>query len=74
MNTPQNTPQPQETGVADVRHVREKIAKQHGGNLAEHIAESNRIAEALREKLRLGPVVPPPAPPSRRSPRSGTEG
>lgn len=67
-----NTPKPEEeTGVADVRRAREEIAKQHGGNLAEHVAETNRIAEALREKLRLGPVVQPPA---RRAPRSGTHG
>jgi hypothetical protein len=70
-NTPANTPRPDETGVTDVRRARETIARQHGGNLAEHVAESNRIADALREKLRLGPVVQPPA---RRTPRSGTEG
>ena len=71
MSTPTNTPKPQETGVADVRRVREEIAKQHGGDLAEHIAESNRIADELREKLRLGRVVQPPP---RRARRSGTEG
>lgn len=60
-----------EIGVADVRRVRESIARQHGGNLAEHVAESNRIAEALREKLCLGPVVEPPA---RAASRSGTRG
>jgi hypothetical protein len=62
--TAPDTPKPHddrdESGVADVRPVREKIAAQHGGNLAEHAAESNRIAEALREKLGLGPVVQPP--------------
>ena len=66
-----STEKPDETSVADVRRVREQIARQHGGNLAEHAAESNRIAAELREKLRLGPVVEPPA---RRTPRSGTEG
>lgn len=71
MNRPVNTPRPEETGVADVRRVREAIAKEHDGNLAEHIAESNRIADELRKKLRLGPVVQPPA---RRAPRSDTEG
>jgi hypothetical protein len=62
---------PEESGVTDVRRVREKIAAQHGGNLAEHAAESNRIAEALRDKLGLGPIVQPPP---RQSPRSGTGG
>ncbi len=64
-------PHAEDTGVTDVRRVRESIARQHGGNLAEHVAESNRIAEALREKLRLGPTVQPPA---RATPRSGTQG
>jgi hypothetical protein len=62
---------PEESGVDDVRRVREAIAKQHGGNIAEHVAETNRIVEELREKLHLGPVVQPP---SRQKPRSGTEG
>ncbi len=66
-----NTPKPQETGVSDVRRAREEIARQHGGDLAEHVAESNRIADQLREKLRLGRVVQPPP---RRTPRSGTQG
>ena len=66
-----SSPKPDETGVTDVRRVREAIARQHGGDLAEHVAESNRVAEELREKLRLGPVVQPPP---RRKPRSGTEG
>jgi hypothetical protein len=65
------TAKPQESGVSDVRHVREEIAKQHAGNLAEHVAESNRIADELRDKLRLGRIVQPP---TRRTPRSGTEG
>ena len=60
---------PEETGVADVRRVCEAIAREHHGNLAEHVAESNRIADAVREKLRLGPVVQPPTHPA---PLSGT--
>ena len=62
---------PEETGVADVRRAREAIAKQHGDDLAGHVAESNRIADAVREQLKLGPIVQPP---QRRKPRSGTEG
>jgi hypothetical protein len=65
------TAKPEETGVADVRRVRELIARQHNGNLAEHVAESNRIADALRDTLRLGPVVQPP---THRVPKSGTQG
>ena len=75
MPTPQPSPKPQptsqDTGVADVRRAREAIAKEHGDDLAGHVAESNRIADALREELKLGPVVPPP---QRSKPRSGTEG
>ena len=37
--------------------VREQIAAQHKGNLAAHVAETNRIAEAFRDRLRLGRVV-----------------
>lgn len=66
-----NASKPEETGVTDVRRVREEIARQHSGDLAGHIAESNRIAENLRRKLRLGRIVQPPP---RRTPRSGTEG
>lgn len=66
-----DSPKPEETGVTDVRRVRESIARQHNGNLAEHVAESNRIADALRDRLRLGPVVQPPA---HHAPKSGTEG
>jgi hypothetical protein len=69
MNT--DSPKREDTGVADVRRARESIARQHNGNLAEHVAESNRIADALRDKLRLGPVVQPPG---SRTPRSGTGG
>ena len=73
MPSPHPSPKPQreETGVADVRRAREAIAKQHGDDLAAHVAESNRIADVLREQLKLGPVVQPP---QRRRPRSGTEG
>jgi len=69
MNT--NHPIVEETGVDDVRRVRESIARQHNGNLVEHVAESNRIADTLREKLRLGPVVQPP---TRLARKLGTEG
>ena len=61
----------EQTGVDDVLSVRAKIAAQHKGDLAEHIAESNRIAEEVRRRLRLGPVVKPP---ENRPTRSGTTG
>ncbi len=57
------------TAVDDVRHVREQIARQHRGNLLEHMAETNRIFEQLREKLNLKVVLP-----SNDSRRSGTDG
>lgn len=50
----------EETGVDDVRRVREQIAAQHQGDLAAHVKETNRIAEQARQRLRLGPVVKPP--------------
>ncbi|MFI5381635.1 MAG: hypothetical protein ACHRHE_20245 [Tepidisphaerales bacterium] len=71
MNPNQPAHREEETGVDDVRRVREQIARQHDGDLAAHVAETNRIAEGLAERLRLGPVVQPP--PGGRQ-RSGTEG
>jgi hypothetical protein len=42
----------EKTGVDDVRRVREAIARQHKGNLAVHIAETNRIAREVAESRR----------------------
>jgi hypothetical protein len=64
-----NSSNPQPTAIDDVRRVREAIARQHQGNLREHMAETNRIFEQMQAKLKLK-VVPPPADPR----RSGTEG
>jgi hypothetical protein len=63
-NTP-NSPEP--TAVDDVRKVREAIARQHQGNLHQHMDETNRIFEQLREKLNLKETAPPA-----KTPRSGT--
>jgi len=63
-----NTPEP--TAVDDVRRVREKIARQHGGNLREHVEETNRITAGIRAKLKVK-VVPPSGPVPR---RAGTDG
>ena len=71
MNPNEQSGDDERTGVDDVRVVRERIAVQHGGDLAAHIAETNRIAEELRDQLRLGPIV---SPPSRIKRQSGTEG
>lgn len=60
---------PEPTAVDDVRRVRERIARAHGGRTAEQVRESNRIAEQLRERLNVRIVAPPPA-----EPRSGTGG
>ena len=60
----------EETGVADVRRVREKIAAQYHGDLRQHIADTNQIVEPLIEKLGLKQGIP--ARQDHR--RSGTEG
>jgi hypothetical protein len=57
----------EQSGVDDVRRVRERIAAQHKGDLAAHVAETNRIAENVRRRIRLGPVVEPPPTKKRRS-------
>lgn len=61
--------QPEPTAVDDVRRVREKIARAHGGRTAEQVEESNRIADELRERLKVRIVAAPPA-----ERRSGTGG
>ena len=48
----------EETGVADVRRVCEKIAAQYHGDLREHIADTHRIVEPLIEKLGLKQDIP----------------
>jgi len=47
------------TAVDDVRLVREKIARQHAGDMREHVKESRRLAKGLRKKLGLKLVSPP---------------
>jgi hypothetical protein len=49
----------QSTAVDDVRLVREKIARQHAGDMREHVKESRRLAKGLRKKLGLKLVSPP---------------
>jgi hypothetical protein len=51
MNKPQHTQE--ETAVGDVRRVREAIARQHGGNLRAHVAETNRLFERVAPSLGL---------------------
>jgi hypothetical protein len=48
------------TGVDDVRLVRERIADEHQGDLAAHVAETNRLADEARKHYRLGAVVMAP--------------
>ena len=68
---PQNKTDPsEETGVADVRRVREKIAARYHGDLREHIAETDEIVEPLIERLGLKQGVPA----RQDDRRSGTEG
>ena len=61
---------PERTAVDDVRRVREKIAREHGGNLRKHVEETNRITAGIRAKLKVK-VVPPSGPAKR---RAGTDG
>jgi hypothetical protein len=52
MSDPKNNTDPSDdTGVADVRNVREKIAKQYNGDLKKHVAETNAIVDPLIERL-----------------------
>jgi hypothetical protein len=48
------------TAVDDVRRAREAITRQHGGNLRQHMDETNRIFQEMRGRLNLK-VVPPVA-------------
>jgi hypothetical protein len=60
----------EDTGVADVRRVREKIAAQYGGNLKKHAAQTTKMVEPLIEKLGLKQGTPI----RKNGRRSGTEG
>jgi len=67
----QNKTDPSEdTGVAEVRVVRNKIAAQYNGDLRKHVADTNRIVEPLLEKLGLKQGVPARS----NDRRSGTDG
>jgi hypothetical protein len=61
----------EDSGVADVRLVRQKIAAQYNGDLRRHVAETEQLVEPLIAKLGLKQGVPA-RPDDRR--RSGTEG
>jgi hypothetical protein len=47
------------SAVDEVRLVREKIARQHAGDMREHVKESRRMAKDLRKKLGLKLVSSP---------------
>jgi hypothetical protein len=68
---PNAKPDPlEDTGTADVRRVREKIAAQYNGDIRRHADDTDRIVEPLLAKLGLKEGTP-----SRRvARRSGTEG
>jgi hypothetical protein len=63
-NQHHNTGEP--TAVDDVRRVRERIAREYGGDLAKHAEQTNRIAAEIRAKLKIR-VVPPSTPAARRT-------
>jgi hypothetical protein len=46
------------SAVDDLRRIRRRIDRDSHGDLRAHIAESNRLAEQLRERLGLKPVPP----------------
>jgi hypothetical protein len=60
----------EDTGVADVRLVREKIAAQYNGDLKLHVAQTTEMIQPLIEKLGLKQGIPT----RRDGRRSGTEG
>lgn len=60
----------QQSGVDDVRRVREEIAALYGGDIRAHIADTNRIVAPLLEKL----GIKEGAPSKRTDSRTGTEG
>ena len=62
------TPDRPETAVDDVRRIRERF---DGAGLSQHVRESNRRLEELREELSL--VLVPPAPATQVR-RDGTRG
>jgi hypothetical protein len=68
---PQSKIDPSEdTGVADVRVVRDRIAAHYNGDLRKHVADTDRIVEPWIEKLGLKQGVPA----RNGDRRSGTEG
>jgi len=49
----------EETAVDDVRRIREQLDRESGGDIRKHVQQTNRVVEALREKLGLKIVQPP---------------
>lgn len=47
---------PEPSAVDDVRRIRARFEKESRGDLRQHVAESRRIAEQLREELGLKPM------------------
>lgn len=63
-------PKPEPAAFDDVRRVRERIAREHVGDLCKHIEETTRIAEKVRAKLNLRLISAP----TQGTRRSGTQG
>jgi len=63
-------PPSEESGVDDVRAVRDKISQQYNGDLRKHVADTERLVEPLIQKLGLKRGAPPRGDDR----RSGTEG
>ena len=60
----------EDSGVADVRRARDKIAAQYNGDLHKHVAETDQIVQPLLDKLGLKQGTPA----QRNDRRSGTAG
>lgn len=60
----------EDTGVTDVRVVRERIADRYNGDLRKHVAETEQLVEPLIAKLGLRQSVSP----RHDEQRSGTTG
>ena len=56
---------PEETAVDDVRRIREQFDREFGGDIHKHVQQTNRVVEALREKLGPKIVQPPDRQPRR---------
>ena len=58
MSMAENHEHSEPTAVDDVRRAHEIIAKQHHGDIRQHMEETNRIFREMQERLNLKVVEP----------------